>query len=440
VISLALLLTQLLFGDLRLVTNDSLPAGVHSLAKPSGAYSAQAFEAYTTALMSRLEDQGYWYAELSVIRADVDSSNHRIHIDLAVTLNGLVRVDWIRFEGSSPLTESYLLRAIGFRSGSPATRAELERLRGRLSALEDLDAVSEPRLISESGRDGLQFDVVPSTRHRSDVLIGYADKEVIGQVSLHVRHLVLEGSRLDVRFHRVKAYQNRMDLSIGAGPASAGFHLYQQDSTFFTRALRLAGDLRATDDLRFGLWIEQQTTVLGVPVSGSDLEEGTRRMTGVRAIWQSFSGSRASLSAGAGRLNGRSVTTTNADWALLWRPARRFHAAILGEAAVMISDRIPIDQQYRFGGATSFRGYREDEIQVPGFAWNELEARFRLDSSAYAFGFVGAASTSDSALLGNAGLGFSTPTRLGPLRFTYAASSQRGWLQGVVHVSLSNGE
>ena len=97
----------------------------------------------------------------------------------------------------------------------------------------------------------------------------------------------------------------------------------------------------------------------------------------------------------------------------------------------MISDRIPIDQQYRFGGATSFRGYREDEIQVPGFAWNELEARFRLDSNAYAFGFVGAASTSDSAILGNAGLGFSTPTRLGPLRFTYAASSQRGWLQGV---------
>lgn len=439
-IPLVLLLTQLLFGDIRLVTNDSLPAGVLSLPEPTGEYSDRAFENYTHSLMSRLEDLGYWYAEVSVRRAVVDSTAQRIHIDLAVALNGVVLIDWIRFEGASPLSDSFLLRAIGFRSGRPATRTELRRLRNVLSGLEDLNTVSEPRLISEAGRDGLVFNVVPSSRHRSDVLIGVAEREVIGQVSLQLRHLIMEGSRLDVRFHRVKAFQNRMDVSIGAGPASAGFRLYQQDSTFFTRALTLRGDMRATEDLRLGLWFEQQTTVIGVPVPDSDLEEGTRRMTGVRVGWESMSGSRAALSAGSGRLNARSVTTSTVDWSILWRPQQRFHAALLGEAAVMVSDRIPIDQQFRFGGATSFRGYREDEIQVPRYIWSELEARFRLDSRAYAFGFIGGAAIPESTARGNAGIGFSTPTRLGPLRFTYAASSQRGFLHGVVHVSLSNGQ
>lgn len=439
-IPLVFLLTQLLFGDLRLVTTDSLPAGALALPKPSGVYSPEAFEAYTTAFSTQLDDHGYWYAELSLGRVVIDSVEQRIHIDLHVRLNGQVTIDWIRFEGASGLSETYLLRAIQFIPGRIATRAELDRIRNRLLALDDLDQVSEPRLISETGRDGLLFDLTPSSRYRSDVLIGYADREVVGQISLQLRHLLKEGSRLDVRFHRLQAYQNRLDLTAGWGPASLGFRLYQQDSTFFTRSFRLGTDVRFSDDLMLGAWFEQQRTTLGVVVPGLDVEEGTRRMTGVRAGWRSHSGSRASVSAGTGRLNGRAVSSTSSEWSMLWRPEQRLHAAFLGEAAVLVSDRIPIDHLYRFGGATSFRGYREDEIQVTRFAWSELEGRFRLDSSAYAFAFAGSAVTPDSALRFNTGFGFSTPTRLGPLRFTYAASSERGWLNGVVHVSLSNGE
>jgi outer membrane protein assembly factor BamA len=440
VIPLAILLTQLLFGDLRLVTTDSLPAGALALPKPSGVYSPDAFQAYTQSLSTLLEDQSYWYAELNLGRVVIDSVHQRIHIDLLVRLNGQVTIDWIRFDGASRLSDAYLLTAIGFSPGRIATRTELDRLRNRLLGLEELEQVSEPRLISEAGRDGLLFDVTAASANRSDVLIGYADREVIGQVTLQLRHLVKEGSRMDVRFHRLRAYQNRLDLTLGYGPAITQFKLFQQDSTFFTRAMRLGAETRYSEDLTLGLWFEQQTTVLGVPVPGLDVEEGTRRMTGIRAGWRSLEGSRASLTAGSGRLNGRPVTTSTADWRLMWHPEQRLHAALLGEAAVMLSDRIPIDQQYRFGGATSFRGYREEEIQVRQFLWSELETRFRLDSRAYAFAFAGSAATPDSDLRFNTGFGFSTPTRLGPLRFTYAASSQRGWLNGVVHVSLSNGE
>jgi outer membrane protein assembly factor BamA len=387
-----------------------------------------------------LEDEGYWYAELSIGRVEMDSSSQRIHIDLNVRLNGRVTIDWIRFEGAASLSDAYILRSIRFNPGHTATRAELNRIRSRLQALEDLSQVSEPTLISDSGRDGLLFTVSPAPSTRSDVLIGYADREVIGQASLSVRHLLKEGSRMDVRFHRLRAYQNRLDVNAGFGLVSGGFHLFQQDSTFFTRAVTLGADAALSDDLTLGVWFEQQSTTLGVIVPGLDLEEGTRRMSGLRAGWTSMTGSRASLRAGTGRLNGRPVTMSAADWSLIWRPERRFHAAVLGSAAALVSDRIPIDHLYRFGGATSFRGYREEEIQSSRYAWSELEGRFRLDTSSYAFAFAGGATTPDSPIRINSGIGFSIPTRLGPLRFTYAASSQRGWMNGVVHVSLSSAE
>jgi hypothetical protein len=271
------------------------------------------------------------------------------------------------------------------------------------------------------------------------VLIGYADGEVIGQVDLRLRHIVAPGSRFDVRFHRLKAYQNRLNLDAGYGFASGSFRLFQQDSTYFTRAWMLGADVDVTPYQSVGAYVEQQTTTLGITVPGVDAEAGSRLMTGLRYAWQSPLGSQWRVSSGVGRRGGRPVQTAQSDWMLRMRTDQRLNWAWMGSAAAMIADRIPFDDLYRFGGATSFRGYREDELQASTFAWSELESRFMLDSQSYAFVFAGSAVVTESPLLFNAGLGFSTPTRLGPLRFTYAGSSQRGFLQGVVHVSLSNG-
>lgn len=438
-ISLAILLTQLLFGDLRLVTTDSLPAEAMALGKPTGPYSAEVFQAYTSSLKHLLDEQGYWYSELNLGRVEIDSTSNRIHIDLNVRLNSLVRIEFLRLEGAGDLPEPYLLAALRFTSGRVATLDELNRLRTRLLASGDLSEVSEPRLISADGGDGVLFEVKRASRHRSDVLIGYADGEVIGQVDLRLRHLISPGSRFDVRFHRLKAYQNRLNLDAGYGFASGSFRLFQQDSTYFTRAWMLGADVDVTLYQSVGAYVEQQTTILGITVPGVDAEAGSRLMTGLRYAWQSPRGNQWRVSSGVGRRDGRPVQAAQSDWMLRMHTDHRWNWAWLGSAAAMIADRIPFDDLYRFGGATSFRGYREDELQASRFAWTELESRFMLDSQSYAFVFAGSAGMTESSLLFNAGIGFSTPTRLGPLRFTYAGSSQRGLLQGVVHVSLSNG-
>ncbi|MEN9840131.1 MAG: hypothetical protein RL177_1610, partial [Bacteroidota bacterium] len=106
-ISLVLLLTQLFFGDLRLVTTDSLPAGALALAKPSGPYSSEAFQAYTTSLKASLDEQGYWYSEIVLDRVDIDSTTSRSHIDVRVRLNDVVRVGFLRFEGLGDLPDPY---------------------------------------------------------------------------------------------------------------------------------------------------------------------------------------------------------------------------------------------------------------------------------------------------------------------------------------------
>lgn len=438
-ISLAILLTQLLFGDIRLVTNDSLPAGVFALPKPSGTYSTEAFRSYTSLLKEQLDYQGYWYSELHIERVELDSTSYRVHIDLRVTLNEQVHVQFIRFEGVDTLPESYYLGALRFTPGRIATLDELNQLRDRLLALDDVTDVSEPRLITEDGKDGLMFTLRPSSRHRSDVIIGYANRQVVGQVALHLRHLLIPGTRLDVRFHRLQPYQNRLDLEVGASFASGTFRLFQQDSTFLTRSWMVGADWPLTSELSLGAWIEQQSTSLGVIVPGLDVEEGTRSVAGLRMGWRPMAGRYVTVSSGAGRRNGIPVQLATARWSGMLRPEERIHWVFSGSAAVMLSERIPIDNLYRFGGATSFRGYREDELQASRYVWTELESRYMLDSNSYAFLFAGSAALPASSVLFNSGFGFSLPTRLGPLRFTYAGSSRHGILQGVVHVSLSNG-
>ena len=438
-ISLVLLLTQLFFGDLRLVTTDSLPAGALALAKPSGIYSSEAFQAYTTSLKASLDEQGYWYSEIVLDRVDIDSTASRIHIDVRVRLNDVVRIGFLRFEGLGDLPDTYVTSKIRFQPGRVATLDDLNLLRTRLLSSGEFADVSEPRLISEDGMDGLLFEVRRISRSRSDVLIGYADGEVIGQVALALRHVIAPGSRFDVRFHRMKAYQNRLDLDAGFGFASGSFRLFQQDSTYFTRAWMVGADVNISLDQSIGAYMEQQTTTLGITVPGVDAEAGTRFMTGLRYTLQSSHGSRWRVSSGVGRRNGRSVQAAHSDWSWHTRTDQRLTWVWMGSAAGMVSERIPFDDLYRFGGATSFRGVREDELQASVFAWNELESRFMLDSQSYAFAFAGGAYVKAQRSILNSGIGFSTPTRLGPLRFTYAASSRRGWLQGVVHVSLSNG-
>jgi outer membrane translocation and assembly module TamA len=440
VISLAILLFQITFGDIRIHSDDGQSSTYEAIERPVGAYSDEAFALYTARLKSLLDDTGYWYADISILRAEIDSSTSRIHIDLRIDAKEQVRIGFLKLDGAKIINEAYVLRVMRFEADKPATRAELERLQGRIQQTGFYRTIDDPRLITIGDADGVLFKVEERSQSRTDVLLGYTRNELIGQVDLQFRHLFSPGSRFDVKFERMQPLQTRLISEIGYRNLYGGLRLYQQDSTYFSRSWTLGADLDLDASYSIGAWVEQQVTSVGTAPASLGITDGSRLLTGLRMRWNSAQGSNAIVSAGTGFRDGNRVNTGEIGWMMLRPTSGRIIWAWMGEAGAQVSKvTIAPDNQYRFGGALSFRGYREDELQAQRFVWTEIEPRYRLDAETYAFLFAGVASTPIRNSLFNAGIGFSYDTRLGPLRFTYAGSSDRGILQGVVHFSLSSG-
>lgn len=110
-----------------------------------------------------------------------------------------------------------------------------------------------------------------------------------------------------------------------------------------------------------------------------------------------------------------------------------------GEAEVSITDQI------RFGGATTLRGYREEQFRGSRAAWSNIEYRYLLSrySRAFVFFDVGYYFRTEAAIeiesvKTSFGLGARMETPLGIVGVDYGLGEGDGLFNGKVHVSLAN--
>jgi outer membrane protein assembly factor BamA len=105
--------------------------------------------------------------------------------------------------------------------------------------------------------------------------------------------------------------------------------------------------------------------------------------------------------------------------------------------------------RYWLGGATSIRGYREQVFPAVEAAWANVEYRFIQSDQSRVFIFVDYGHLIDrertagilkTTRLDRAGWGFGlrTAARVGTLGFDYALGQGDSWMNGKLHVSLSN--
>jgi outer membrane protein insertion porin family len=122
------------------------------------------------------------------------------------------------------------------------------------------------------------------------------------------------------------------------------------------------------------------------------------------------------------------------------------------QALFLESPHYLITDLFRFGGAESFRGFREDQFRGSSVIWGELEGRYMLQQNSYLFLF-GAYGyyerprllTEDDELLSfkesltSFGFGLAFQTQLGIIKFSYAVSPNENLSNGNVHVGISTG-
>ena len=106
-----------------------------------------------------------------------------------------------------------------------------------------------------------------------------------------------------------------------------------------------------------------------------------------------------------------------------------------------------LDELYRFGGATTLRGYREDQFTGNRLLWTNLEYRYLLGRRSYAFLFtdIGYYLRDELLALGlveatavkiGYGLGITFETALGLLGVSYALGEGDTFNKGKIHFGL----
>lgn len=475
-------------GDVEVTVED---AETDRLRLPSGGrFEGDPFTTELPALvaqlfLSEMEHSGYLTAEFSIESAEKDSENCTVVLSATILPGDRYRVQGVRFDGIVRNNPEYLKRVSGIRLGDRITPDLLERGRRNLMNSDLFNEVSGGELIFVNGEPHISYEVTEQQLNFFDGLIGYVPRadgsgQLAGYGDILLRNAIADGNHLELRYEQLQPLVSK--LKIGAGQqfisglpirAQAELRFTQQDTTYLVRDAELLSGYRlfpgfelqglirndrssvseligvaepVSYDSRatfFGLGFRyRQLDRVIVPSRGYDarimLEQGRRFITDDRAE----EGRRRNFSQTIFRGELRGYIPLGSRQVL----APRAQGFFLESAEYLVTDL------FRFGGAESMRGFREDQFRASAVVWGDLEARFLLDRNSYIFLFgaygvyerpqliteqADQMRVQDDLTSFGFGLAFQSP--LGLIKFSYAVSPDENLANGNVHVGIRTG-
>lgn len=428
-----------------------------------------------------LENNGYPLAKASLKTMDINHEENSVSIYYDVDAGEIVKIVELQFQGNTQLTAEYLLRESYFLVERLYSSELHQRYRTNLLNSPFLIDVSEPKLVKRDDLWYILYEVQETKSSYVDIVVGYNPTpgnsyNIVGKADLQLNNLLAEGSSAHFRFDRYPFSQTRLNLGytqhwISGLPigVSGNAAFFQQDTTYLQRDFAISMQISTQSGYQLGLRYNgiftdrddrlQQSSIVdassrafGLFVSYSRVNRRISPTNGVQYHIETSRGvKRLNRVPDGSLLDTRYPFTTSSAWLRTFYPlTSRYVIANSVSGEFRFADVHFDDDLFRFGGATSMRGYREEQIRSAKYAWTDIELRFLLDSSSYlfAFGATGIYETpidiglpqSDtfSDVLYAGGFGISYRVRLGILRFSYAISPDDPITNGKVHFGITN--
>ncbi|MFP4227242.1 MAG: POTRA domain-containing protein [Salinivenus sp.] len=442
-------------------------------------------------LLDRYERAGHPLAEVRVEQTAIDSTRRSrlrlvLHVDEGPGL-------WLKDvePGEGARTHGDLLAHLaGLTVGDSLTNYDPKAVRERVAQSPLFREVGPPDLrVGPEGGATLRIPVDEAPPGSFDIVLGYLPAsagqsgQFIGSGHLLLEHLFGGGRQVDLTLDRRPGRASVFDLSI-ADPfvfdvplrIEGDFRGEQRDSTFGER--RYGGEV----GYRFEGGVElvgslNREVVQPGPV-GAELQGDRQRIAQTRTLFYGVGvryetlrrpvnprrGIRLDIQAEQGQSE-RTLRrrTADGDTTRVSKALRqeRLHATVRtylplfvrqvlvvgADGAVLRSETYDRSDLFRFGGATSLRGYDEDRFLGHVTARGLLEYRLLLDrrSYAYAFGDLGyierpplQEAPPQQSWRPGYGLGVQVQTGIGQVRASYALNPEVATpADGRVHVGLS---
>ncbi|RMH53242.1 MAG: hypothetical protein D6685_15905 [Bacteroidetes bacterium] len=486
---------QVKLSEVRLLGATALPEAAlrrRMYTRPGRVLDAARLEADLASLLALYGEAGYPLARVSVEALDLhDGPPPSLSLTLRIEEGGALPLTRIEVVGAERTTPSFVARVTGLHPGRPLAGYDPDAVRRRLQATAFFREVGEPVLLLEPGAGAvLRIPLEEEPPGSFDLVLGYQPPSgggpgrLVGNGHLILRHLFGGGREVSLRLNRLPERVSSVDARV-MDPFVAGlpfsvegrFEGLQQDTTYGQQRYRAELGYRLAGELRLLGTLSREVTRPGP--GGIALRQGRQRIPRADAWFYGLGiryervdqpvNPRRGLIVETQLEQGRKtrslrVVTPEPDTTLertrlrqerlrvrsrLFLPTfPRQVLALGGEAALLRSNAYDQSDLFRFGGATSLRGYDEERFRGRIVARALAEYRYQLDPRSYAFVFfdLGYVETPELVDLDGArgvhpgyGLGMQFSTALGLINASYAMSPADGPANGRVHVGLSLG-
>ncbi|MEX1138516.1 MAG: POTRA domain-containing protein [Bacteroidota bacterium] len=427
--------------------------------RPGDTFVEKTIERDVNAVLALYEKRGFPTARISVIALDAGRDAARAFLNVQIEAKEGVKasISEILLEGNKTTKDEVILREVRSRQTDLFTDASAERIRRALERLRLFTSVEAPQFYVAGENKGVMvIRVREGDPNRFDGMIGYNPLPqgggiVTGLADVRFGNLFGTGRRLSVRWMRESSASQDLALRyyepwVASLPihAEVGFLQRKQDSTFITRTYQADVSINLADDVAGAVSVEQSQTVPGERIQnsissntqwslGASLSYDTRNhpVTPTEGILYKtgYEFGRKS-SAGTSSETRRLTFELEAYYALGARQV--FMASVRGKS--FSSSLMGQSDLFRLGGATTLRGYRENQFQGARVGWASLEYRFLTGGNSYFYGFLdgGYISVPDRPA---AGL---TPSEI--TRFGYGTGARVETALGLITVGLAFGE
>jgi len=446
--------------------------------------SPELLESDIDALLARYEKAAHPLARCSVESLDARAGETVDSIEVAIVVDEgpKVAVDEMRVEGNKETRSDVILRESRMASGDPYDPVKVDAFRRNLLKLNIFSSVDEPILYRRDQHDGLLIRVREGSTNSFDGVIGYIPGSagqtgyVTGLASVIMRNLFGTGRKLQLRWQKEDPLSQEiqaryMEPWVMGLPFNmeGGFLQRQQDSSYVQRTLDARVEAMPAENLTAGLSITSQQVIPSIdssyqsPIPGSstlalggDFQYDTRSdpinpISGARyRIAYSLGRKHASASAVTGLGSGSwTMQRLMLDVNLYLQVVRRQVLAFGLHGYDVRGGGIGESDMFRFGGATTLRGYRENQFLGAEVAWTNTEYRFVLERRSYFFLFFDTgyysrpadevqAEPSAAALKYGYGIGVRVDTALGNIGVSFALGQGDTFSTAKIHVNILN--
>jgi len=424
-------------------------------------------------LLQLYENNGYPFTSVSVANISLLSINNeeRISIELEINEGQIVYIEQYSIEGNKKTNRDIILRELRMNNGELYNQTKINRIEKNLRRLNIFSSVNKPQLLLDNNGGNLFIKVEEGSFNNFNGIIGYVPSTnnqhgiVTGQIDISMRNLFGTARKATIHWQRESELTQEIALRYSEPwlfniPLSAiiGFAQRKQDSTFVQRVTDVNTDFLFNESFSLGTIFSYEQTLPSLTTTSS-VFSNTIITGGIQAQFDSRDDILSPTNGGLYHVQiewgNKTIASSRFSLQRLFTNVEQYFSPTTHQVLSVAlhtkeikSTKLEFSDLFRFGGATTIRGYREKQFLASSIVWSNTEYRFLFSQQSFFFGFFDAGYYSRSALapflfstkefLFGYGAGVRLETRVGLLGVSFALGKGDTFSQMKIHIQLIN--